>query len=43
MNLSVTQVSEALGYPVPGQFSRAFKQHFGLSPKAYQQQVLARG
>lgn len=42
MNLTVTQVSELLGYPVPSQFSRAFKQHFGVSPKAYQQQVLER-
>jgi AraC family transcriptional regulator, transcriptional activator of the genes for pyochelin and ferripyochelin receptors len=34
--LSVQQVARAIGYSHSGYFARAFKQKFGISPKAYQ-------
>ena len=34
-NNSVTKISEMLGYSSPNNFSRAFKNHFGMSPIKY--------
>jgi AraC-like DNA-binding protein len=34
--LSVQQVAQAIGYRHSGHFAKAFKQKFGISPKAYQ-------
>lgn len=41
--IQVTAVSFALGFKHPSQFSRAFKQAFNISPKAYQNRFLASG
>lgn len=37
--MSVTQVSYALGFSQPGTFSRAFKDQFGISPKAFHKKM----
>lgn len=36
-NLSITQVSQQIGFYTPNQFSHFFRRHTGLSPKEYQQ------
>ena len=33
--LTITEIAERLGYSTPYNFSRAFKKHFGASPKNY--------
>lgn len=38
-DMCVTEVAYAVGYSQPGTFSRAFKQHFGINPKAYRQRL----
>lgn len=37
--LNITQISEALGYNSIHHFSRMFKRHFGVSPRAYRNSV----
>ncbi|VFQ46266.1 helix-turn-helix transcriptional regulator [Desulfoluna butyratoxydans] len=39
--MNVTEVAYTVGYSQPGTFSRAFKQYFGISPKAYHRRVSA--
>lgn len=36
-SLSITEISELMGYTDLYSFSKTFKQHFGLSPTAYTQ------
>lgn len=38
-NLSVSQISEQLGFCDQFYFSRRFKQHFGISPTAYRKRI----
>lgn len=38
--LTVTEISETLGYSTLYAFSKAFKKQFGLSPKLYRKQIL---
>lgn len=35
-NVSITEISERLGYSSPFNFSNAFKKHFGISPNKWQ-------
>lgn len=42
-NLSVSEVAYALGYQDPSHFSRVFSRATGLSPRAFRQQIEARG
>lgn len=37
--MNVTEVAYTVGYSQPGTFSRAFKQYYGINPKAYHQRV----
>ncbi len=37
--MNITQAAYALGYAQPGTFSRAFKHHFGISPKDFRSAV----
>lgn len=39
--LTVTEISETLGYSSLYAFSKAFKKQFGLSPKLYRKQILS--
>ena len=39
--MNVTEVAYTVGYSQPGTFSRAFKQFYGISPKAYHRRVSA--
>lgn len=39
--LTVTEISEALGYSTLYSFSKAFKKQFGLSPKLYRKRLLS--
>lgn len=39
--MNVTEVAYSLGYSQPGTFSRAFKQYYGINPKAYHQRIAA--
>jgi len=37
--MNVTEVAYTVGYSQPGTFSRAFKQYYGINPKAYHKRV----
>jgi AraC family transcriptional activator of mtrCDE len=41
-NLAARQAAEACGYASDAAFGRAFRQHFGVTPKAYRVQARAR-
>ncbi len=40
--MSLTQLAEMVGYDNPQSFSKAFKKRFGISPKAYMNELLAK-
>lgn len=40
VSLSIQEIGEGCGYPDPPHFSKVFKTHFGVSPKAYREGLI---
>lgn len=39
-HFGISQIAEILGFSNPAYFSNAFKKHYGMSPRRYQQRLL---